>query len=173
MNGASSSTRAAELRQAFDRSFAEPIATEMAATADFLAVQLGGDPYAIAMSEIAGLFSDIRVTSVPGPLPELCGVAGFRGAVTPVYDLAALLGYPPAPGRWIVLSASRDLAFSFDDFNDHFRTEAAAVAVPREGSGRHVRGIAQLGSSSWQVIDIPSLIGAIRSRLPDTNRSKE
>jgi len=44
------------------------------------------------MAEVSGLFADKKVTRLPSPVSELSGIAGLRGAVLPVYDLAMLLG---------------------------------------------------------------------------------
>ena len=51
-----------ELRRAFDRSFAEAPggAPEADALESLLAIRVGGDPYALRLSEIAGLFADCR-----------------------------------------------------------------------------------------------------------------
>jgi chemotaxis signal transduction protein len=168
------SDRAAELRRAFDQSFAEPIRAETRQTIDFISIRLTGDAHAIRMSEIAGLFTDVRITLCPSPIAELRGLAGFRGALTPVYDLAALLGYPPSSARWIVLAKGRDLALAFDAFDDHFRIEPAAVASRQASSAsRHVHEIARQADHAWPVIDIPSVVAAIKTRAAAVSSHKE
>ena len=86
--------RAEALRSAFDRSFAEPAHFDTTPMADLLAFHAGSQAYALHLSEIAGLFADKKITRLPGRTAALLGIAGFRGAIVPVYDLSALLGSP-------------------------------------------------------------------------------
>ena len=89
--------RAAELRHAFDHSFAEPAGLGRGFREALLAVRVDTQPFAIRLSEISGLFADKKITPVPGSEATLRGIAGFRGAIVPVYDLQILLGQPPLP----------------------------------------------------------------------------
>lgn len=164
--------RAVELRQAFDRSFAEPIRAEEREIVDFITLRLGGDPYAVRMAEIAGLFTNVKITPVPSPLAELRGVAGFRGTLTPVYDLAALLGYPPSSARWIVLANAGALGFAFGAFEGHFRIEPTAIAA-QQNSAQHVHEIARQADAAWPIIDIPSVVAAISARAAAVPSRKE
>jgi chemotaxis signal transduction protein len=134
--GAQLSGRAAELRQAFDRSFAEARALETAETTDLLAVALSGVPHALRLNEVGGLFADKRVRAFPSRIPELRGIAAFKRAMLPLFDLGALLGYPPSnSARWIVVSAQCPLAFTIAEFQGHLRLPASAI-IPAEGAGR-------------------------------------
>ena len=117
------------------------------------------------MSEIAGVFDAVKVTPCPGPLPELVGLAGFRGVLTPVYDLAALLGYPAGANRWVMLVSGRTLAFAFDAFEGHFRIEPAALASQQGKAGsQYVHQVARHGTEAWPIIDLPTVVATIRSR---------
>ena len=166
--------RAQELRREFDRSFAEPFHAANRDVVDFIAIKLAGDPYAIRMADISGLFAGVKITPVPSPLSELRGIAGFRGALTPVYDLAALLGYPPSHARWVALANGGALGFAFDAFEGHFRIEPSAIAAHENGlASRHVREIARQADAGWPIIDIPSVVAAIRKRLPQATAKKE
>jgi len=159
------SGRAEELRLAFDQSFADPIPTDSSETVDFISLRLARDPHAIRMAEIAGLFIDVKISPCPSPLAELRGIAGFRGTLTPIYDLAALLGYPISSGRWLALAKGAALALTFDAFDGYFRVEPVAVgAYQRSASAAHVRELVRRADSAWPVIDIPSVITAIKAR---------
>jgi purine-binding chemotaxis protein CheW len=166
------SARAANLRRAFDQSFAEPVETAARETIDFISIRLGGDAHAIRMTEIAGLFADVTITPCPSPIPEIRGLAGFRGTLTPVYDLGMLLGYPMSSARWLVLTEGRTLALALDQFEGHFRIEPAALASRQESSPL-VRGIARQGDLAWPVIDIPALVAAIKARAAAVSSHKE
>lgn len=168
------SGRVTELRRAFDQSFADPVVSDVGTTIDLISLRLAGDPYAIRMTDIAGLFTDVKITPCPSPIAELRGIAGFRGVLTPVYDLSAWLGYATSSARWLVLDRDRALALAFDAFNGHFRVDPSAVAGREDSSSsRHVREIVRQGDTAWPVIDIPSIVAAIKKRLPQTAASKE
>jgi chemotaxis signal transduction protein len=126
--------RAADLRAHFDRSFAEAPRAAAAATEDLLAIRLGGAPYALRLGELAGLFVDRRVAPVPSAVRELLGIAGFRGAIVPVYDLRLLLGCAAtAPPRWLVIAAQLPVGFGFDVLEGHLRVGTGAIATGAAG----------------------------------------
>ena len=122
--------KAAELKRIFDQTFAEAPRSDASAEDDLLAISVASDPYAIRLSEVAGLLSDRRVTWLPGSVPELIGLMGLRGAVVPVYDLRALLGYARGPvPRWFLIAAAIPVAIAFDRFDGHLRVPRAAVSI--------------------------------------------
>ncbi|HMJ13404.1 MAG TPA: chemotaxis protein CheW, partial [Polyangiaceae bacterium] len=97
MNGTSNDLEAvrAELRRAFDQGFREPAAaSQVAEHEDMLAIQVGGDAYALRLAEVMGLHSALHLTKVPSAIPEFLGLLGVRGLLAAVYDLGPLLGYP-------------------------------------------------------------------------------
>lgn len=166
--------RAGELRRAFDRAFAEPPAMgEALPEVDLLACRIGSEPYAIRLAEVAGLHVDRRVTRLPGGPAAQLGVAGFRGAVLPVYDLASLLGHAAAAGpRWLVIAAGAPVAFAFTTFDFHLRVEPASiVAQDMSGtgpgsSGRHVREFVRDRGTIRPIVHLPSIVEAIRGGMP-------
>lgn len=166
--------RAAELRLAFDQSFADPIQDISRDTVDFISLSLVGDAHAIRMADIAGVFIDVKITPCPSPLVELRGIAGFRGTLMPVYDLGALLGYPLSSGRWLVFAKGGALALAFNGFDGHFQVESTAIAAHQETSfARHVREIARQADRAWPIIDIPSVVAAIKARAAAFTPQKE
>lgn len=160
------SERATELKRAFDRSFVEVQHFEPVVTEDFLSIHVGGDPHMLRLTEIAGLFVDKKITILPSRVAELKGVAGFRGEMVPVYDLSALLRYPPSSAtRWMVIAAAARVALAFDAFDGHFRFPAAAVASRDVSeSGEHLSQIVRAENFVRPVINVPSLVAAIRTR---------
>jgi purine-binding chemotaxis protein CheW len=140
---------------------------------DFLSLRLGDDVHAIRMAEIAGLFTDVKTTSCPTSIAELRGIAGLRGALTPVYDLAMLLGYPMSSGHWIVLAKGRTPALAFDVFEEHFRIESTSVAAQAGSSSPYVREVARLRDRAWPVIDITSVVAAIKARTASASSYRE
>jgi len=148
------------LRGDFDRSFAEPARQHDVEYAELLAIRAGGHAYALRLSQAFGVHSDRPVTPLPGPQAALLGVAGFSGAIVPVYDLAALLGHPvPAVPRWLVLAAgSPPLALAFHDLDGHVRVPTSTIVDETEGhAGREVlRGMVLLPGGTRPLVDLPS-----------------
>jgi hypothetical protein len=121
--------KAAELRLAFDRSFAQPPLPPAGGFEDLLTVWVAGAGYAIRLGAIAGLYADREVARLPSPVPELLGVAAFRGVIVAVYDLGALLGRPASQApRWLVLDrGSPAVALAFDGLERHLRVPATEI----------------------------------------------
>ena len=74
-------TTAASLRAAFDRTFSEPPRADIDALDAFLAVHIGGDPYALRLDEIAGLQVDRKVVPLPTSTPSLLGIVAVGSDV--------------------------------------------------------------------------------------------
>ena len=168
-------TRADDLRSAFDRSFADAprLATDI--PVDLLAIRVAGDAYAIRLVEVAGLFVDRAVTPLPTNAPDLLGIAGFRAALVPVYDFGGLLGYPGRDtARWMVLTVGdRPVGLVFDVFERHFRVSQSALASDDSRAHRHVRQVVRTADGVRPVIDIPSVLEAIKARAQSVTRTKE
>jgi chemotaxis signal transduction protein len=164
-------TALAALRREFDASFAETAFTRGAALIDLLDIRVGGVPYALRTSEIAGIHADRRLTPVPSRLAELIGLFSLRGAVIPVYDLAATLGHPVhARPRWIAVVSGMTAGLAFAEFAGHARVEATAI-VPREGAPlatRYAASVVDLGERLRPIVSVPSLLSAISSRAAAT-----
>jgi chemotaxis signal transduction protein len=169
--------RAAELRLAFDRGFAAPLRIKAAATQNLLAIRVSAEPYAIRLSEVTGLFVDRKFTRVPGGNPALLGIAGFRGALVPVYSLRALLGHSGTHvSRWLVIAAAAPVALAFDLFEGHLRAPADAI-LPRQ-SPEQMRGYApefiRTASVVRPILYLPSVIDALGpTEAPNTKPNQE
>jgi purine-binding chemotaxis protein CheW len=169
------SARAAELKRAFDRTFAEVQHFDAVETEDFISIRVGGDPYVLRLPEIGGLSADKRTTSLPSGVAALKGIAGFRGAMVPVYDLAELLHYPPSDSaRWMVMAAAAPVALAFDGFGGHLRFPREAIASHANSEGReHVSQIVRAGEHVHSIIHLPSVIAAIGKHVRAAAPKKE
>ena len=128
---------AAALRRSFDDSFAAPATSMSESQEGMLAIRVGADPYALLLSDIMGLYSNLRIIAVPSRMPQFKGIAGLRGTITPVYDLAALMHYPPAASaRWMVLAGgARPVGFAFESFEAHLRVPAVSAQNDGDAGG--------------------------------------
>jgi purine-binding chemotaxis protein CheW len=148
----------------------------MAPAEDFLAIRLGTERYLIRSSEIAGLFVDKKITPVPGRVASLLGIAGFRGAIVPVYDLRALLGHPAADAsRWLIMASAIPVALVFDAFDGHLRVSREGLVRRESGEDgrRHVREFAHEPGNVRPILHLASVLDAIRLETSNTASSEE
>jgi purine-binding chemotaxis protein CheW len=88
----SAQDRLSALRAAFDAQYAEAPAAEAEPGEALVAIRVAGEHAAFRLTELAGLQPAPRLMWVPGGPPAWRGLAGIRGRLVPVFDLAALLG---------------------------------------------------------------------------------
>jgi purine-binding chemotaxis protein CheW len=161
--------RAVEMRREFDRAFATPVQFDQVLQESMLAIGAGGRNCAIRFTEIAGLHADKKITPVPGAHAALRGIAGFRGAILPVYDLAAALGFPvtQAP-RWLVIVKAAPVALAFESFERQLRV--APEAVLRQSVNTELRGCTRAflrtAEFSGPIIHLPSVLAAVNAAKP-------
>jgi chemotaxis signal transduction protein len=157
---------AAELRKAFDQSFAVPIVSEPEMTENVLAVRAQDRDLVLRVSEIAGLSSCPMIVAVPGRNPALCGLANVRGALVTVYRLATLVGRDgdAIAGGWIVLcAADRTVALQFDELVGYHRVRSDAIhATAFADPGGRQEQVVQIADVSRPVIRLSDLLVAIR-----------
>jgi purine-binding chemotaxis protein CheW len=167
--------RAESLRQAFDRAFAEPRGEPARPTENLLAISIGSEPYALRLSEIAGLFVDRKVTRLPGGDTALLGLSGFRGAIVPVYDLHALLGRPAVEAsRWLAIAAGAPVALAFETLAGHLRVAPEAI-LPREADAQSMGLVREFVSTDGPVrpvVHLAAVIDAILKQRPATTRGE-
>jgi chemotaxis signal transduction protein len=171
-------TRVRELQHAFDRTFAEPPRSDAALRDDFLAMTIGGDPYAMRLSEVAGLYLTRKMTGLPGAVPALLGVVGLRGGVLPAYDLGSLLGYPKAAHpRWLAITVDGQVAVGFEQFDGHLRVARDIIAEAAPGHAASQRPLVRESLHTETVvrpiIHLPSVLQAIAVMMRHAARPKE
>jgi signal transduction histidine kinase len=136
--------KAAELRSVFDKARALPFSLNGEEQAEsLLAIRVSQDAYAVRVNEISGLVTDRKVVPIPSPISELLGVAGVRGALVPVYSLAALLGYGAETGqvRWLALCGTEEpLALAFGGFEGYTQVPLGQLySADQEDENRNIR----------------------------------
>ena len=163
-------SRAQALRRAFDQSFAQAPRSAPATRHDLLAIRLGRDAYAIRLPQLAGIFADKVVTRLPHTDAACLGIAGFRGALVPVYDLRVLLGHPgAATPRWLALASFSCVAVAFDALDGYLRVpqEQLAPRTHDDAAQRpHVRELVHgtAATALRPVIDLVSIVATIEQR---------
>jgi purine-binding chemotaxis protein CheW len=167
--------RIAELRDDFDRSFAQPARRHDVEHVELLSIRAGGRPYALRLSQTSGLYPDRPVTALPGPLSALLGVAGFGGAIVPVYDLAALLGHAlPDRPRWLVLAAGTPaLALAFHELDGHVQVPAESIIASGPGTRDSLRGMVPLPGGTRPIVDVPAARVAVHELTGHSHLDEE
>jgi chemotaxis signal transduction protein len=162
------SSSALGLRRAFDQAFASPAADPSREVEPFVLLKVGDGAYAIRVREIRGFAAARKIVALPSAVRELLGLAGFRGSLVPVYDLAGLLGHGPLgrPPCWFILCGDADpLALAFADFDgyvEHLRADLRSRGTEERS---HVREVLVHGTGARSVIDIPSIISAVQTNV--------
>ncbi|GGC79413.1 chemotaxis protein CheW [Undibacterium terreum] len=162
-----------ELRDEFDLSFSQQAGAGSEQAENFLVLKIAGDPYALRVSEISGLYADRAITALPSPVPELIGLSGFRGQVTPVYDLASLLGYPrAAKPKWIAaLRHAAPVALAFEEFHIHLSITAQQITGLEKDS--HLHDAIQTEGAVFPIIELHSVLKEIQQRADTARTIKE
>jgi chemotaxis signal transduction protein len=169
IDAASAVATATALRRLFDASFAAPAALISQRLEDLLAIRIGSDPYAFRTSEIAGLHVGVKIVPVPSPVAQLLGIAAIRGMMAPIYDLAALLHYPPAANpRWFVFArAPQPVGLAFETFESHLQASQSSLAADSGqvggtvGRGQHLRGTVLAAGALRPIIHLASVLEMI------------
>jgi len=155
--------RLVELRRSFDEGFSQPLLETRDDTLDLLSIRVGKEPYALRLSEVGALEADRAITRVPSGHPALLGIAGVRGLVVAVFDLAALLGSARAESaRWIVLAKGAPLALAFSGFEGQLSARPDQLARAQHGTG--LREVLRHDGINLPLIDLPALVASLDPR---------
>ena len=94
--------------------------------------------------------------------------------MAPIYDLAALLGYPPAANpRWMVLARMpQPVGFAFETFESHLQVSEISLANDEGGvnagaAGRHTGGTVRAAGALRPIIHMASVVEMIRDKTHD------
>ena len=168
----------ADLRRSFDQAFASPPRRAQDEVEPLLAIRVAGSPCALKVREIAGLATGRRIVPLPSRISELLGLAGIRGRLVPVYSLAALLGYGQgtAPERWLLQCGTDErFGLAFEEFEGYLRAPRSDVYVvsQAEAARRHVEEVVRVGAAVRPVVDVASVMEAVKGRGGLGSPSKE
>ncbi len=163
------------LRRAFDAAFASPPAPSHAVSERLLAIGLGGDPFAMRLKDVAGLFKDRRVRLLPASLPHFLGVASLQGRPVPVYDLRRVFGYNPTPNpRWLVLVPGPvPLGLAFDSFEGQFAALPEHLVAEPGGRAGHVKQAVRTGETLRRIVEVASVVETVGSQAGAVGPAKE
>ncbi|HEX4612060.1 MAG TPA: chemotaxis protein CheW [Urbifossiella sp.] len=153
---------AAEMRRAFDRLFAAPDPPAAGETEDFVAVRVGGRPFALRVVELARVEVRRKVTTLPGAAPGLLGLVSVRGQIVPAFSLELALGLPatPAAKPWLAVAAGEPpFGLAFDALDGYLRVPRADVLG---GDGPGAPAVVRAAGELRPVVSMAAVLAAVR-----------
>lgn len=158
------SSVAESLRREFDATFAAPAEIYSDDWEALLLIRVGERPYALRVRELGGTAAGQRITPVPSSNRALLGLAGIRGTIVPVFDLALLLGEPRSEAtRWVAVSSGQEpVALAFAELEGHLkltRRELGTIVCSEE---RWVSEIIQSENGLRPVLKVQALVDSVR-----------
>jgi purine-binding chemotaxis protein CheW len=160
--------RILEMRRTFDGAFAAPRRAAVAEDEKIVILDVGSSKLACRVGQIARLEADRKIVPLAGGARGLLGLAGIRGKLVPVYGLALLLGTGAAGAtRWLALCGGADpIALAFDRLDRFVRAHRTDLCALNDAGGgpSHVTELLRLGGEVYNVLDIDSVLAAIRAQ---------
>lgn len=154
--------RLAELKADFDASFARPASLADTRSEVLLCMRTGGTAVAVPLGKLAGLHALPRVVSLPGSPAGLLGVAGLRGQLVAVHDLAARLGLPSdEQPRWLMVCGGElHVGLAVGGFEGQLRVAPEQFQPYPDAAPRPYLKAAVLrpGESPLPLLDVDSLV---------------
>ncbi|MDI1442952.1 chemotaxis protein CheW [Polyangium sp. 6x1] len=161
----------AELRRAFDASFAAPPRDAERSGELVLAIEAGGQGYAIRLSDIDGVHECRKLVPLPGSPPGLLGLTGIRGRLFAVHALGSLLGLPAAneTPRWLLIAGGAEpVAIGVASIEACLEVNPADLVQVEAMDGEgHVREIVTLAGRARGVLALESLVAIAKQRAGD------
>jgi chemotaxis signal transduction protein len=158
--------RAAQLRDLFDQSFRSAPAESVLPTEDFLLIRVADLPYAMRVSQVSAVAAHRRVVPVPSRRADLLGLAGIRGGLVCVFDLATLLGHAPgSAANWLAMCGDTEpVGLAFEELEVFARAARADVHDDAPGAKGLVGGVVRTGPIARPIVDLDAIAEVIRGR---------
>jgi len=160
--------RAVEMRRAFDESFAVPSVAGAIDVENVVIIEVGALKLACRIGQVKRFDADRKVVPLAGTEPALVGIAGIRGRLVPVFNLARLLGVASGgASRWLALCGAEDtVALAFDRLVGFVRARRDDVCAleARVGAPSHVKELLRVGTESHHILDVDSVLAQLGAR---------
>ncbi len=154
----------AELRHAFDASFARPLATGQEEHEELLLLRVNQTFPCLRIAQVALISRCPPLTPLPCRQAALAGLAGVRGNVVAAYRLASLIGEAPSKTEGLMLTAAEDrtAAFLYDELVGYARVPVSSIHTSRD-SARRASELVTIGERTHSIISMPTLLESIRT----------
>ncbi|VTR92559.1 chemotaxis protein : Putative chemotaxis signal transduction protein CheW OS=Actinoplanes friuliensis DSM 7358 GN=AFR_25675 PE=4 SV=1: CheW [Gemmata massiliana] len=158
-----------QMRRSFDQVFAAPDPPPAGERDDFVAVRVGGRPFALRVAELVRIEAGRKIVALPGGDPWLLGLAACQGKLIPVYSLELALGdRTTGENTWLGICGREDpLGLAFGALEGYFRVPRADVYGPGEAGSQQndAHRSVSIGGALRTVVHLPSVLAAIRERV--------
>lgn len=127
---------------------------------EYVSLVASGQSYCIEITTVREIRRWSSVTAIPNTHDAVLGVMNLRGAVIPIIDLSAKLGFPPAeicPRSVVVVTAIEDrtIGVLVDAVSEIILVNSDAVEPnPNIGGDERVSGISGLVSINGEMLKI-------------------
>jgi len=156
------------LRETFDHHFSLRPNQVGQAGVKLQAISVLGRPFALLLSELAGLGKLGKLVRLPGGLEGFRGVVGVRGRLVAVYSLARLLGFGRDEGEgWLaLLGEDASVGFAFAHILDtHVVPPEALHPVDPDHANKQYITAVWAADPARPVVSLPRLAHALRQKL--------
>lgn len=158
------------MRRAFDESFTSLPLPEGQPQADVVAIRVEGRPYALPLADLRAIVADRRLVALPSAAPDFLGLAGWRGTLVPVFDLAALLGHgrSRAAPRWLAVcrAGTGTVGLAVDAYEGIFRVPTSALHAAQAASAEAgaAPGVVPHADGHRPLVPLPAIIAKLGTR---------
>ena len=134
---------------------------------EFVTLVAGGQSFCIEITQIREIRRWSPVTLLPHSPPYVLGVINLRGAVIPILDLAAKLGFPPiepTERHVIIITAIEDriVGLLVESVSEILGIQTDAVRetpkTEEDAATRAVEGIIPVGDNMIKIINLDALL---------------
>jgi purine-binding chemotaxis protein CheW len=110
---------------------------------------------------------------LPSHSPDLLGIASFRGALVPIFDLRLLLGYSAGVlPRWLVLTKhDLSIGLAFDRLDGYLSLTSEAVVPAAETQRKHLAEAVSAAGLVRPVIDVVSIVKTVQVQSSSTREA--
>lgn len=176
MNQVDPAKATAQLRRAFDESFAVAALPDRATGERLLLLRVQRSNFAVRVSEVAAVSRCPPLTRLPSQCSSVLGLVGQRGGLVVVHSLADLVGEPRGKldERAILLLCAGEPSVGLlaDELLDHLHVEAVAIYAGSVQGGWS-NALVSADGSRWPLASIPLFLAAIRQSTSAERGSDE
>lgn len=144
---------------------AEPIDTSIF---EFVTFSAGGQSYCLEITQIREIRRWTAVTALPHTPDDVLGVMNLRGAVIPIFDLAARfgLGKTPMGERNVVIVAATEgntIGLLVESVSEILSVETSEIQqtpdIKSEATRHSIQGVISSGDAMIRVVNLFAVVG--------------
>ncbi|WP_299929995.1 chemotaxis protein CheW [uncultured Pelagimonas sp.] len=134
---------------------------------EFITFSAGGQNYCLEITQIREIRRWTPVTALPHTPDDVLGVMNLRGAVIPIFDLAARFGLGPTPGneRNVVIVAAVNgttIGLLVESVSEILSVEKSAIQetpdIKSEATKHSIRGMISVNDTMVRVVNLDAVL---------------